>query len=385
MKKSWIYTCFLILLTICAAAGWGWYVLFTPTITNPAGVVYNLKPGSKKQLVVDELTQQGVLKYPSIFSAYIYPQVDAHLKAGEYLFPKGSTLASIWKQIITGRGQVIHAFTIIPGNSFPQVKQLLAQTKELHHLSATMNDQQIMAYLGVPNIAPEGMFFPDTYYYTKGVADIVILKRAFVLMQKKLNAAWEEKANDLPYHTSYEALIAASLIEKEAYLSTERPIIAGVIVNRLQKGMLLQIDPTVIYGMGSLYLGKIHRENLLADTPYNTYVHKGLPPTPIAMPSMASIQAALHPMLHDFYYFVAKGDGSHQFSATLPEHHQAVETAIKIKPITMPPVIVPPVVQQPKVTKPISAKRKLDSKKLALSSTQQSHKHKSLHHSKRAE
>jgi UPF0755 protein len=175
-------------------------------------------------------------------------------------------------------------------------------------------------------VAPEGEFYPETYYYTRGVADLVILKHAYDLMQSRLNQAWESRLPGLPYQDAYQALIAASLIEKEAHLNQERPIIAGVLINRLRKNMLLQIDPTVIYGMGDRYLGKIYRRDLLDDTIYNTYVHKGLPPTPIAMPSQASIDAAIHPAAHDYYYFVAKGDGSHQFSKSLPEHHRAVQS-----------------------------------------------------------
>lgn len=377
MKKSWFYTLLLALITVCAIAGWGRYVLFSPVISIPTGMVYTLKPGAKKQQVIADLKALGIIKHPITFSLYAYPQIDAHLKAGEYFFPAGSSNVSIWRQLITGKGQLIHAFTIIPGYSFAQIKLLLAQTNNFHHVSATLTDQQIMSALGAPNVSPEGMFFPDTYHYTRGVSDLVVLKRAFDLMQKKLNTAWETRDANLPYHSAYEALIVASLVEKEAYLSTERPLIAGVIVNRLRKGMLLQIDPTVVYGMGSRYQGKIFKSNLTADTPYNTYVHKGLPPTPIAMPSMASIQAALHPVQHDFYYFVAKGDGSHQFSATLPQHHQAVDTANKAKQ----PVTIVPAVQPPKIIKPSAAvKSHAKNKKIALSNK---HHHSSLRHSKR--
>ncbi|MBV9575419.1 MAG: endolytic transglycosylase MltG, partial [Gammaproteobacteria bacterium] len=159
--------------------------------------------------------------------------------------------------------------------------------------------------------------------------DLVILKRAFDLMKNKLATAWEKRALDLPYQNAYEALIAASLIEKEAYLNTERPIIGGVLINRLRKNMLLQFDPTVIYGLGTRYNGKIHKQDLLENTAYNTYVHRGLPPTPIAMPGLASLQAATHPDTNDYIYFVAKGDGSHQFSKTLSEHNAAVKKANK--------------------------------------------------------
>jgi UPF0755 protein len=196
-------------------------------------------------------------------------------------------------------------------------------TEGLHHLTSELTDEAIMQLLQT-NLSPEGNFLPETYFYTKGNADVMLLKQSFQLLQTKFAAAWEKRAINLPYKNTYEALIAASLIEKEAYLDSERPMIAGVLVNRLRHNMLLQFDPTIIYGLGDNYTGKIYKSDLTKDTPYNTYLHAGLPPTPIAMPSMGSIEAALHPIEHDYYYFVARGDGSHQFSKTLSEHNAAV-------------------------------------------------------------
>jgi UPF0755 protein len=235
----------------------------------------------------------------------------------------------MWRQMTTGKGLYYRLFTIVPGWSFTQLRRQLLLNKYLKHISQTYDDKQIMTELGNSSLAPEGEFYPDTYYYTRGVPDLVILKRAYQLMQLKLNEAWETRLPGLPYKDAYDALIVASLIEKEAYLNSERPVIAGVLINRLRKNMLLQIDPTVIYGMGDRYTGKIYKENLVENTPYNTYVHKGLPPTPIAMPSQASIEAAIHPQANDYYYFVAKGDGSHQFSKTLLDHNVAVQEAVK--------------------------------------------------------
>jgi UPF0755 protein len=328
MKKTLYYMLTLVLLSLCGFIGMGWYALFTSVVDQDGGVVYFLKPGASKKAVIADMSQQGLIKISLFFSLYTYPQKNAHLKTGEYRFPRGSTAISIWQQVTTGRGLVYHPFAIIPGWSFTQLRRQLLHTPDLRHETAVLDEKQIMAHLGYPSLAPEGEFFPETYYYTKGISDWVILKRAFDLMQKKMKSAWQDRKPGLPYKDDYEALIAASLIEKEAYLNSERPVIAGVLINRLKKDMLLQFDPTVIYGLGSRYDGKIHKENLLEDTAYNTYVHKGLPPTPIAMPSMASIQAALHPEDNDYFYFVAKGDGSHQFSKTLPEHHEAVSTAI---------------------------------------------------------
>lgn len=305
------------------------YILLAPIVTQEGGVIYYLKPGTSRQAMVTELTEQGILTHPLALSIFITPQKSPHLKTGEYLFPKGASPLSMWRQMTTGKGLYYRLFTIVPGWSFTQLRRQLLLNKYLKHISQTYDDKQIMTELGNSSLAPEGEFYPDTYYYTRGVPDLVILKRAYQLMQLKLNEAWETRLPGLPYKDAYDALIVASLIEKEAYLNSERPVIAGVLINRLRKNMLLQIDPTVIYGMGDRYTGKIYKENLVENTPYNTYVHKGLPPTPIAMPSQASIEAAIHPQANDYYYFVAKGDGSHQFSKTLLDHNVAVQEAVK--------------------------------------------------------
>jgi UPF0755 protein len=307
------------------------YCLFTPIVTKSTGVVYYLKPGTSKKILVTELSQQQVIPHPIALTLYTYLRARDHLKTGEYLFPAGTTLVSLWKQITNGTGFYYRPLTIVPGWTFTQLRHELLKAEGLNQLTATWADKGIMFALGNGDVAPEGQFFPETYYYTRGVADLVILKRAYDLMQNRFDEAWRNRAANLPYKNSNDALIVASLVEKEAYLNSERPIIAGVIVNRLRKNMLLQIDPTVIYGMGDKYIGKIHKEDLRADTPYNTYVHKGLPPTPIAMPSMASIEAAMHPDNNDYIYFVAKGNGSHQFSVTLPQHNAAVAASIAAK------------------------------------------------------
>lgn len=330
MTKLTHFKQFLITLVLVSSIIGAWsYFILSPVVTQESGVVYYLKPGTSKPTLISDLASQGILTHPIAFSIFIYPQKSAHLKTGEYLLPKGASLLSIWRQMTTGKGLYYRSFTIIPGWSFATLRRQLLLTEYLRHTSQSFDDKQIMTFLGNPDLSPEGEFYPETYHYTRGVSDLIILKHAYQLMQLRLNAAWENRAPQLPFKDAYEALIVASLIEKEAYLNAERPIIAGVIINRLHQNMLLQIDPTVIYGMGDRYLGKIHKENLLEDTPYNTYIHKGLPPTPIAMPGQASLLAAMHPDPNDYYYFVAKGDGSHQFSKTLPEHNAAVQQAMK--------------------------------------------------------
>jgi UPF0755 protein len=251
------------------------------------------------------------------------------LKTGEYQFPKYASPWSIWKQMKTGTGLYYRHFTIVPGQTFRQIQTALKNAESMRSISYNWDDKQIMAVLGHPELAPEGEFFPETYYYTRDDLDISVLKRAFDLMQQRLDEAWQHRIPGLPYKDKYQALIAASMIEKEAFLDTERPMISAVIINRLKKNMVLQIDPTIIYGLGLHYDGKIHKKDLLENTPYNTYLRKGLPPTPIATPSMSSIVAAMQPDVNDYFYFVSRGDGSHQFSKSLAEHNAAVSAVRK--------------------------------------------------------
>jgi len=326
MKKVYSYTIVLSAFILCCFVSIWVYFLFTPAVTQDEGYVYYVRPGITKRLVVNELAQQGIITHPVLLLIYGFPQKNAALKTGEYRFAKGSTPYSIWKQITTGTGLLYHPFAIIPGWTFKQLRAELLKAQGLRHVTAALSDNQIMERLGYANLSPEGEFFPDTYYYTRGNSDLSILKRASHLMQVKLQAAWDKRSAGLPYQNPYEALIAASMIEKEGYLDSERPIIAGVLMNRLRKNMLLQIDATVIFGLGDRYDGKIYKQNLLEDTPYNTYLHKGLPPTPIAMPGLSSLSAATMPQQNDFYYYVAKGDGSHQFSTNLQAHNEAVKT-----------------------------------------------------------
>lgn len=303
-------------------------LIFKPTVTQEYGMQYTVRQGASIQSVENDLLSRGIIQYPFIFRFLVRFYHDQHhLKAGEYLFPKGSSAPSILKQMMTGTGLVQHSFTIIAGWNFQQVRNALDNEVLLQHDTSRLTDAQIMQQLGFAGTMPEGEFFPDTYFYTSGNSDITLLKRAYKKMQTALNAAWLTRDTNLPYQTSYDALIAASLIEKEAHVSDERPIIAGVLINRLHKNMRLQFDPTVIYAMGKQYTGTIYKKDLTLDSPYNTYVHTGLPPTPIAMPSLASIDAVLHPDVNDYLYFVAKGDGRHEFTKDLTAHHEAVSNA----------------------------------------------------------
>lgn len=319
----------LFILTLVFAVTWIQF-LYSPLIKDQQGYKYTVKPGDSLKTVTHDLTLKGIIHHPYYMQLLIRYRGDApKLKAGEYLFPQGATSSSMLHQMVTGTGLVYHAVTIIPGWNFKEVRHALAQETNLRHTIDQKTDQEIMIYLKHPGVLPEGQFYPDTYYFAPGTLDTIVLKRAFQMMQSKLGEVWKSRPVNLPYKTPNEALTIASLIEKEAFLNEERPVIASVLMNRLQKDMLLQVDATVIYGLGLRYTGKIRKEDLVEDTPYNTYVHKGLPPSPIAMPSLDSIKAALHPKVTSYLYYVARGDGSHQFSDTYIEHQAAVNDANK--------------------------------------------------------
>lgn len=303
-------------------------LIFKPSISQDYGMEYTVHSGASIQSVENDLVARDIVSHPFLFRVLVFLHGSKHhLKAGEYLFPKGSSLMSMLRQMMTGRGLVQHSFTIIAGWDFHDVRKALDNEVLLQHDIAGLTDAEIMQKIGFSNVNPEGQFFPDTYFYTYGNSDLMLLKRAYKKMQTNLNAAWDTRVADLPFKNNYEALIAASLVEKEAHVKEERPIIAGVLINRLEKNMLLQFDPTVIYGMGDKYKGVIHKSDLEEKSPYNTYVYKGLPPTPIAMPSLESINAVMHPDHNNYYYFVARGDGTHQFTENLTEHHEAVNQA----------------------------------------------------------
>lgn len=316
----------LIVLLFIAILGTAAYTLFAPLELPAAGVIVYVYPGMSRAALVANLADNRLLHLPSLFNLYTLARGKSP-KSGEYLIHAGSTPYSLWLQLTKGTGRYYRAFIIVPGSTYLQIKTNLQNNPYVKQVATKLSDHDLMASLGDTTHTPEGLFLPETYYYTRGDADMTVLKRAYDLMNLKLQEAWNHRADNLPYADAYQALIAASLIEKEAYLAKEQPIIGGVLINRLHKNMLLQFDPTIIYGLGAAYKGKIYKTDLTTDTPYNTYLHKGLPPTPIAMPGMGAIQAALHPAQHDYYYFVATGDGSHQFSTNLQDHYQAVQKA----------------------------------------------------------
>lgn len=250
---------------------------------------------------------------------------DRQIRAGNYELTAGTTPRSLLQKLVRGE-ESLRAITLVEGWNFRQVRALLAQEEFLKHDTASMSEAEIMAALGKPGMAAEGMFFPDTYTFAKGSSELAVLRRALHAMERRLDEVWVQRAADSPLKSPYEALILGSIVEKETGRASDRGQIAGVFTNRLRIGMRLQTDPTVIYGLGEAFDGNLRRRDLQTDTPWNTYTRAGLPPTPIALPGKASLMAAVQPEPTKAYYFVARGDGTSQFSASLDEHNRAVNT-----------------------------------------------------------
>lgn len=301
-------------------------------IKNEKTYQYILPAGGSVRVLSHDLAEMGLLNYPRYFELLAYLKGYAsHLQAGEYQFEPGETAGEILKQIAEGR-VLWRKITFVEGTTFRDIREALESNPLIVHDLAGYPSLVVMMKLDLMhiNLSPEGLFFPETYYYTAGMSEKDILIRAHRLLEKKLSQEWAHRAENLPYQNVYQALIAASIIEKEAKLESERVQIAGVIKRRLEKNMLLQMDPTVIYAVeeasGDVFYPPIKREDLKIDSPYNTYLNKGLPPTPICLPSLSSIHAAMHPAGGDALYFVARGNGTHQFSATYSAHLNAVKT-----------------------------------------------------------
>ncbi len=328
-RDKWFRLLGLIVLILSFVIAWFWMGLrsFENSSVNPSKdvAVFDIEPGMNLRSIAATLHSYGLLERPQYFVwlARLGGQA-RRIQAGEYEIPPGMTVKTLLGDFTSGKVRQ-HGFTIVEGWTFRQMMAAVSASKELRHTLNGFSDEQIMQRLGVPGEHPEGRFLPDTYFFPKGTMDVEFLKRAYHAMRQYLDHAWQQRRLDLPYETPYEALIMASIVEKETAVADERVAIAGVFVRRLEKGMRLQTDPTVIYGLGGDYNGNLRRRDLKRDTPYNTYTRKGLTPTPIAMPSAGAIDAAFDPASGDALYFVAKGDGSHHFSATVEEHNRAVK------------------------------------------------------------
>jgi len=285
---------------------------------------FTIQSGSNIKTIAQQLSHEKVIEDPWLFILLARIKgVDTSVRAGEYQLLEGQSNAELLDTFTHGLS-IQYTFTIIEGWSFKQLLAAIASNPIIENTLADKPNDEIMTLLGYADQHPEGLFFPDTYSFPKGTSDVSFLRRAYQLMQKHLEREWQNRAENIPVKTSYEALILASIIEKETGAASERPLIAGVFTNRLRRSMRLQTDPTVIYGMGDEYKGDIRFRDLKKDTPYNTYTRKGLTPTPIAMPGLEAIRAALHPEQTKALFFVARGDGTHQFSENLEQHNEAV-------------------------------------------------------------
>jgi UPF0755 protein len=324
-----IYKVLALILLLMAVGGWGWMsyqeALHKPVVPSDK-VAIEIKKGDSFAAVTENLRSNGITVNPIWFRIIaLQKKAVAKIKVGHYELKGGLTTPQLLTALVSGKAKQ-YAITFPEGWSFKEILQQIAKNPHLQHTLEGKDHQAIMAQLGAANLYPEGLFFPDTYFFEKNATDFSLLKRAYHRMQRILADEWDKREDSLPLKSSYEALILASIVEKETGAKSERPQIAGVFTRRLQKGMLLQTDPTVIYGMGDKYNGNITVKDLTTPTAYNTYTIKGLPPTPIALPGKDAINATLHPTPGDSLYFVARGDGSgtHVFSATLAEHNAAV-------------------------------------------------------------
>ena len=287
-------------------------------------VEFTVKPGSSVRATAQQLADAGVPLNPDLFTLLVrVTGQGAKIKAGQYELKPGVSPLRLIEQLVRGEFAQ-ESLTIIEGWSFKQMRQALAVHPALKHDAAQLSDQELLAKIGAEYKFPEGLFFPDTYRFAKGSGELQIYRLAYTAMMKRLSEQWAKRDPALPYKTPYEALIMASIVEKETGQKSERGLIAGVFVNRLRIGMLLQTDPTVIYGMGERYQGNIRKRDLLTDTPYNTYTRGGLPPTPIALAGAQSLAAVMNPASTNALYFVSRNDGTSQFSASLAEHNNAV-------------------------------------------------------------
>lgn len=325
--RLWVAAAVLVVgAAISGFVGYTWWRLTEqPLPARSAGFTFTVVPGETLDAVAHRLARLEIIAHwwDLVLLARVRGE-GAHIQAGEYRLAAGSTVAKLLDIMVKGR-VLLRRFTIVPGTTFAEVLRSLETDPYLDHRLAGLDPRSVMRRLGHPGDRPEGRFFPNTYFFARGTSDAAILERAYSAMQQYLEAHWPERAAGLPLGTPYQALILASIVEKETGKPAERAQVAGVFVRRLERGMRLDADPTVIYGLGANYHIKLTRADMARDTPYNTYLHYGLPPTPICMPGAPAIQAVLHPAAGKALYFVAKGDGTHVFSDTLPEQEKMIE------------------------------------------------------------
>ncbi len=326
MRKSSIASLFIVVLLLAGAGagalGWTWYRTPLPLPRSPFD--FEVRPGATLSSVARTLHDGGALPHAIALTALARLKgADRTIKAGSYEIERGITLPDLLARLT--QGDVAQtAVTIVEGTTFAELRQALRDNPDVRQGAADLPDAELMARIGAAESAPEGLFFPDTYYLAIGSSDLALLKRAYRALHDRLDAAWTRRAPDLPLATPYDVLVLASIVEKETGRAQDRPLIASVFINRLKRGMRLQTDPSVIYGMGVRFDGNLRKRDLDTDSPYNTYTRDGLPPTPIALPSQASIDVVVNPPVTPYLYFVSRGDGSSEFSASLIDHNRAV-------------------------------------------------------------
>ena len=313
----------LLVLALAAAALGTWWVR-SPLPTGSAALDLSIEPGTSPRGIAQQVVDAGAATSPTLLYAWFRVSGQSRLmRAGSYEIAPGTSPQRLLAMLVRGE-ESLRSLTIVEGWNWRQVRQALAKAELLKPDSRSLSDEALMAQLGRPGVAPEGRFYPDTYSYAKGSSDLKLLARALKAMDKQLDKAWAARASGIALQSPEQALILASIVEKETGRGGDRPMIASVFHNRLRIGMPLQTDPTVIYGLGEAFDGNLKRIHLRSDTPWNTYTRTGLPPTPIAMPGKAALLAAVQPASSRALYFVAKGDGSSQFSETLDAHNRAV-------------------------------------------------------------
>ncbi|HTS54009.1 MAG TPA: endolytic transglycosylase MltG [Burkholderiales bacterium] len=314
-----------LVLAAVAVSGWVAYFAWTPLDVPASARRFAVEQGATLRGVGRELVNDGILYETTTFVLLgRFLGKAGAVKVGIYDLPERITPVALIEKL--ARGEVLQSeITFIEGWTFAQMRAALDAHPGVRHDTAGLSDEEVLRRVKAPELHPEGLFFPDTYRFNTGASDLQVLSRAYQTMEERLRAAWETRDPGLPYETPYEALIMASIVEKETGRSEERRMVAAVFCNRLKRGLRLQTDPSVIYGMGNAFDGNLHKRNLETDGPYNTYTRSGLPPTPIALPGQASIEAAMSPAPSSALYFVSRGDGSSQFSSTLDEHNRAVQ------------------------------------------------------------
>ncbi len=322
--KAWRLILTLMLLLAAGVAGGAWWWLQQPLSLATPTVELSIEPGTPPRDVAQAWVRAGVQAPAPLLYHWFRASGEAkRIRAGSYLLEPGTTPRALLAKMVQG-DEAFERVRLIEGWTLRQFRAALAQAPQLKPVSAGMDEAQLMAAIGLDGTPAEGRFFPDTYVYSRGVSDLAVLRRAAQAMQKRLDAVWAERAAGLPLKSADEALVLASIVEKETGKPGDRGQIAGVFINRLRIGMPLQTDPTVIYGLGAAFDGNLRKRDLLADTPFNTYTRGGLPPTPIAMPGLAALRAAVQPQATRALYFVARGDGSSVFSNDLAAHNRAV-------------------------------------------------------------